>query len=644
MQQLRAGDRHKMLERTTGTPAITPHAISTAYRPDVDGMRAIAILAVLAFHARPNAAPGGFVGVDVFFVISGFLISRIILGELAEARFSFLAFYGRRARRLFPALTAVMAATWAAGYCIQLPYEFASLGRYLLAGAAFASNILTFSEIGYFDAPAITKPLLHLWSLGVEEQFYLAVPLILFTLFLALRRVGIAVAIGTLLIASFALNVGTVEKHASFAFYLPFTRLWEFLLGSVLAYREVYCRVTDFGRPALNVTAAVAGAALLAVAIKITPPHLFPGWWAVLPTIGAFLLIGAGPRTPINWLLSTKVAVFIGLISYPLYLWHWPLIVLGREVTRNAYPATTPLVAIALSFPLAWLTWRFIERPVRAWRPPTSRRLATAAAIACLAGVATVGALTMRDGLLVRYPLEIRGIVNLHRTYQDDYPPVPSLGAATNDQGPLVVVWGDSLGDHLLPGLRILQRERTFRLMGMRWWDECPPSGNIPDAQRCPRPGPEKMAQITKLKPDIVVLGGQWHQFGNRADRIAATLSFLTSVGVPRIVVIGPVPWWPRPPRIILYEAYLKDPRAPIPDYFRAFSAEHFAIEDEVREVAKRYGVVYISPRATLCNEEGCIGRLNNAARDVVQVDQAHFSAAGSYYFVSRSAPALFGN
>jgi peptidoglycan/LPS O-acetylase OafA/YrhL len=574
------------------------------------------------------------------------LISRIILSELAQGTFSFTTFYARRARRLFPSLATVAAATWAAGYYLLLPTDFASLGRHLLAGAGFASNFLTFSEVGYFDAPAATKPLLHLWSLGVEEQFYIIFPAVVF---LAARfRTGIAIAIVGFFAASFLLNVGTIHQHASFAFYLPLTRLWEFLIGSVLAYGEIHgmkWRLLSMSeqRPTLRELGAGAGLLMLVASIVFVRQATFPGWWAILPALGAALLIGTGPDTWVGKALSNRVFVFIGLISYPLYLWHWSLIVMGKMFMRGEHPNTVTLVAIPLAFVLAWLSYRYIERPIRASRPKAQRRWLTIGCASCLAVVALLGAVTARDGLVVRYPEQIRNIVHLNQTHGEDYPLIPGLGAATNDKGPLVVVWGDSHAQHLLPGLRKLQDERTFRLLQLVWWDQCPPVGMIPDWDRCPYPGPVAMAQLKTLSPDVVILAANWLHYGNRVEKINATLSFLREIGVRKIVLMGPVPWFPRPPRITLYEAYLADPLRPLPDRLSGFDEPHFAVESELKEIAARFGVIYISPRSILCNDQGCLARLGNSAKDIVQVDGNHFAAGGSEYFVRHIAPLLFG-
>ena len=286
------------------------------YRADIDGLRAIAVLAVIGFHANPAAVPGGFVGVDIFFVVSGFLITSLILTKLRDGSFSFMEFYARRIRRLFPALVVVLLATWILGWFILPPTEYAALGRHTLAGAAFAANILSYSEVGYFDVPAAAKPLLHLWSLGVEEQFYIVFPALLLLLW-RYRAIGLSLAL--IGIVSFALNIALVRHHPAFTFYLPLTRFWEFMAGGLLAcsylLRESFRLPTRFelSGPRWRDVAAATGLLLIVAGLALTSEECFPGWWAVLPVGGTFLIIAAGPQA---WLNRTALAhpklVFVG--------------------------------------------------------------------------------------------------------------------------------------------------------------------------------------------------------------------------------------------------------------------------------------------------------------------------------------------
>ena len=324
------------------------------------------MLAVVGFHALPEWVPGGFAGVDVFFVISGFLISTILFENLRSGTFSLAEFYARRVRRIFPALAIVMAACLAFGWLALLADEYEQLGKHAAAGAGFLANIVLWSEAGYFDNEAATKPLLHLWSLGVEEQFYLIWPPLLW---LAWRwKIGLlAVTVGILAV-SFALNIGGVRADRIATFYWPHTRFWELLVGGLLAWLAVHrtallARVEErFG----NVLSA-GGAITLFAGVALTHAGVaFPGWWAVLPVAGAALMIVAGEHGWINRaVLSNRVLVWFGLISYPLYLWHWPLLTFAGIVRGESPGPETRAVAVLVAIVLAWLTWRLIERPLR---------------------------------------------------------------------------------------------------------------------------------------------------------------------------------------------------------------------------------------------------------------------------------------
>ena len=278
----------------------------THYRPDIDGLRAIAVVSVILHHALPEQFKGGFVGVDVFFIISGYLISSIILAGLRKERFSFVDFYAKRIKRIFPALTLVFVTTLVMGWYLLGPPDYKQLGKHVFAGSAFVSNLAFWREAGYFDANSVNKPLLHLWSLAIEEQFYLLWPL---TLFLLHKwRSNIIRVVFVLILVSFAINMGLVKDHPTAAFYNPLARFWEMLIGALLAAMQTYrlgwgavFRPGVWGKgpdelperhPLRNNIYAWAGAAmLLLVLVRITPERTFPGWWALLPTVGTALLI-----------------------------------------------------------------------------------------------------------------------------------------------------------------------------------------------------------------------------------------------------------------------------------------------------------------------------------------------------------------
>lgn len=336
------------------------------YRPDIDGLRAIAVWAVLFFHAFPTKFHGGFVGVDIFFVISGYLISNILFENMEDGNFTFRDFYSRRIRRIFPALILVMTVTIIAGWGILVADEMSQLGLHIAAGAGFISNLIVWGEAGYFDTASALKPLLHLWSLGIEEQFYIFWPLLLW----GALKFRISFLLLTILIAfgSFTLNVTMISSDPTATFYSPATRAWELLCGTILAWLSLYStRLNHETAPWRAHILSLCGSTLLIVAmILMEKNRAFPGWWALLPVLGAVCLIASGPQGVINkHILSSRPMVWFGLISFPLYLWHWPLLSFGQIVYGEQTKLGFRVMALLLSVLLAGLTVRFFERPLR---------------------------------------------------------------------------------------------------------------------------------------------------------------------------------------------------------------------------------------------------------------------------------------
>ncbi|WP_412179685.1 acyltransferase family protein [Variovorax paradoxus] len=385
-------------------PAIAANtaARAEAYRADIDGLRAVAVLAVVFFHAFPRAVPGGFIGVDVFFVISGFLITSILLRAQAEGRFSYRDFYARRVRRIFPALLLVLAAVLAFGWWVLLDDEFRTLGRQAGGGAFFVANLVFWREAGYFDAAAELKPLLHLWSLGIEEQFYLLWPVLIALSWR--RRWPLLRVLWLVAIASFAINVLGIHSHRGASFYSPLSRAWELAAGGIVACLQLRPgRAPPAGWRAHLLS--LAGAALIALGLAtVRADKAFPGGWALLPVAGAACCIAAGGGGVLNRrLLSNRVLVWIGLLSYPLYLWHWPVlsflrIVLPREPHElTGLAASVRVAALAASLLLAAATHGWLERRLRARAGgATVRWLGAGMVLVALAGCAVQAGLPAR--------------------------------------------------------------------------------------------------------------------------------------------------------------------------------------------------------------------------------------------------------
>jgi peptidoglycan/LPS O-acetylase OafA/YrhL len=457
------------------------------YRADIDGLRALAVAAVLAFHAFPRTFRGGLVGVDIFFVISGYLISRLILADIAKGRFTVARFYARRVRRIFPALLTVLATCVVAGWLFLLPAEWTSLGRDAFAGAAFISNLaLAFERTNYFALASYLRPLLHLWSLGVEEQFYFVWPLLLFMLRRRRPRTT-AWVLAAIALASFVLNVAMVSRHQVMTYYLPVTRVWELALGSLLAVGEISGGVRLSGRRAQ--AASWIGFALCLLSIAMVEASHFPGVWALGPTVGTFLLIAAGPGAALNRRgLSARPMVATGLISYPLYLWHWPLLWVFAMAGYVPVPPPYAIACIAAATVLAVLTYRAIEMPIRT-APVNSRRLwmvcAGMVAVALIAAGAAVGVLPPR-----LHGPEVERIVAATKDWEypfgDNYPRLDHFVRHDVGRrlGGAVLFVGDSHMEQFWPRIVLLARAPGAPPLRFATDGGCPPLRGLAFADR----------------------------------------------------------------------------------------------------------------------------------------------------------------
>jgi peptidoglycan/LPS O-acetylase OafA/YrhL len=442
-----------------------------AYRRDIDGLRALAVLAVVTYHAFPSVLRGGFVGVDIFFVISGYLITGILWRELDAQRFSLLHFYQRRILRIFPSLIVVLATTLALGVGLLLADELAQLGRHIAAGSVFASNWLLWSESHYFDTSAQTKPLLHLWSLAIEEQFYLLWPLLLLAMAGFDRsRASRWVWVTALLL--WLLGMGLVAISSSAAFYLPVTRFAELLIGAWLAtqHRQGPDRWTPRQR---NVGSVVGLLALVLALLAFRSHPSFPGAWVALPILGVYAIIRSGPDAWVNrqW-LGNRWMVGVGLISYPLYLWHWPLLVFPRILEGQEPSVAIRAAAVVLSVLLAYLTYRWWEQPIRHNAHPkrTVAALLSALVVLGLSGVFLHQYNGLPNRSAAQVQAQLKGDVGHHTFFDwmDQHHVTCPETTLTADVdvweghvrckqtrvGPVeYAIVGDSHGEHLFPGL-----------------------------------------------------------------------------------------------------------------------------------------------------------------------------------------------
>lgn len=524
------------------------------YRRDIDGLRALAILPVLLFHAHVPGFSGGYVGVDIFFVISGFLITGIIAREIDAREFSLIRFYERRARRILPALFVMIAFVLAAASLIYLPGDFEGVPPSALMALAFLSNLWFFMNTGYFAGGAETMPLLHCWSLAVEEQFYIGFPLLLWLVarYAPGRR---AAAIAGVALVSFAWAWWKQADGDGFAFYMLPPRAWELFAGALLAVGAVPAVRHETAREAL----AFAGLALIAFAVVTYDENtVFPGVSALAPVLGSALLIHCAPGTFAGRLLSLPLLVGIGLISYSLYLWHWPLIVFAEYASDAPLSGISRVGVVAAAFALAWASWRFVERPFRSPRRFDRRRIFALSG----AGVAVLGlaaaALLPLGGWPGRFPPQV---ARYAQAKQDFSPrrdaclsnaiggerPECTIGA---DVAPSALLWGDSHGVELAWVLGEAMGRRGEALM-QRTRGSCPPviGYRVAGDPGCARFNEEVLKRIEHT-PSIrhVYLAAFWASEGYRLPEMTRwiddTLGRLRRAGK-QVTIVGPVPAQP---------------------------------------------------------------------------------------------------
>jgi len=634
------------------------------YRADVDGLRAFAVVAVMIYHAFPSALKGGFVGVDVFFVISGYLISGIILDALNSGRFTFTGFYARRIRRIFPALAVVLIAVLAGGWYWLYVDDYARLGRQAAAGAGFVSNFVLWRESSYFDIAADLKPLLHLWSLGVEEQFYFVWPLIL-VIASRWRRGPI---IATLVIGSisFASAIYTVRLDRTAAFFAPWTRFWELLAGATLACIErdaVFETVLQWleSRSVVRNAQAVIGLVMIIIGtFAIDSTRVFPGLWVLLPVVGTALLIVSGPGAVINrTLLSWRLVVWVGLISYPLYLWHWPLLSFV-SILRGEVAGSVRLAILALSVVLASLTYVVIERPIRFGTRGRGAvaGLAIVMAAACAFGIVIYRANGWLDrpvnrsdsarlvdyyerlrktGLAVPYRRECDFMEWDSERAKDTLEP----SCTAPGRAHTVFLWGDSFAQALSQGLRDSAAADTA--VAQVTTSACGAAVDNFDlsvpGRRCEKANLYAIAAIQRLRPDLVVIaqsgGHQAIDWPTLSDRVLA-------LGAKRIVVVGPFPVWrPGLPRIYA-ERHMSDHA----EYVSAgLDTASFDVDREIAgRLSGRANVTYLSLLDQLCRNlsrrsaegakaDACLARVpGEDPLDLMALDFGHLTPKGSSY------------
>lgn len=645
------------------------HPAGARYRPDVDGLRAIAVLAVVAYHYGVPGFGGGFVGVDVFFVISGYLITSLIHAEMRTGHFSLLNFYVRRVRRIFPALFVMLAVASVVAAWLLFPDDFRRFGYSLRATAVFATNFQFLGQVNYFHVASIQRPLLHLWSVAVEEQFYLIFPALLLAAHTHSRR-WLGVIVGVLLAASFVFAQWAVHHAPGWAFYLLPSRMWELMVGGALALAGLHAPQSRWLREGVG----LIGLALIAYAVFIFTRHTdFPGANALYPCIGAALLIyaGTGEASFVKQGLSAGPMVFTGLISYSLYLWHWPIFVFAHYYL---YRAPTPLetgLCFALAVALSVLSWRFVEKPLRRGTLSWPRAMPFGAGAATIAlSIVCASAIIVTKGVPARFAPPVQRM--LAEAHDDDGMLADCFGLPLKDVNatrlcrfgasrgivPSFILWGDSHADAILPAVRDVAKKngREGYFAGQ---PSCAPLLGVarPDTPYCYAFN-NKVLAIIKAHPElkIVILMARWGKnadgkaYGDEghgfvpiydkkahahkpADNAAIftrglkrTVDALRKLGR-KVVLVGPVPeiGWPVP-LVLAREKITGKPRRTVPSRKDYLHRQRIVLPLFAR-LAQNDGVRALYPGKDLCDGPRCTVIKNGIP---LYRDQHHLSVYGA--------------
>jgi peptidoglycan/LPS O-acetylase OafA/YrhL len=620
------------------------------YRSDIDGLRALAVIPVLLYHAGVPGFPGGFVGVDMFFVISGYLICGMIDADIRKGSFSLATFYKRRILRILPALFVMFLGASVLAYIYLLPVELEDYAKSLISAIGSLSNFYFAGHADYFDAPAETKPLLHTWSLGVEEQFYLLVPLLMLIGWRVARdRVKLLFAVAAAL--SFAAAVAVSYRNTTFVFYMTPFRAWELALGALLSIKFIPSPESAFARN----TVGVLGLLLLLGAILAGSPNAPRLLMTSLASIGAALVIASSERerSVAGRLLSLRPFVFVGLISYSLYLWHWPLIVFQRSdglLVVNGSSLLTKLALIACSFLIAWLSWKFIELPFRSRARETSKALVFGAASTAMASATALCALVfVVGGAPFRFPERVVSI-GAYLAYDSSAAFRAGHCYLVNNRQHLdmqtcmtpdekrsnYLLVGDSHAAHLWLGLSSSMPEVNLMQASATMCRPAVQPTSLLDTRACPR-----LMQfvfndfLAHNKVDKVLLSAAWKD--EDLPALSSTLDALERRGFD-VTVFGPIVEYDAAlPRLLADGIMRGDPAL-------ASTMRTAGIRERDRTMAKlvaAHGATYVSVYDAVCRNDGCV---EYAEGDVpIQFDAGHLTARGSIELAQRLKASFIG-
>jgi peptidoglycan/LPS O-acetylase OafA/YrhL len=550
------------------------------------------------------------------------------------------------------------------GWFVLLPQEYAYLGEHIAAGAGFVSNWVLWRESGYFDVSAELKPLLHLWSLGIEEQFYLVWPLLLWLA--VVNRLNMTVVLLSSAAASFIFNIIQIGSEPISTFYLPWTRFWELICGALLAKWMIdqQQQITYSNSKIVKNICSVVGLGLIALGcILITKESIFPGWLALIPVTAAVLIIYSNTHAYLNSLvLSNPVLVWIGLISFPLYLWHWPLLAFARILENDTPSRNIRIAAVLLSIFLAWLTYIAIEKPIRFGRAGANKILVLCVLMTLVGGAGYL--VYANAGLKNRYPASYQlyvekidfkwpSYVRFDQCHIQSHNLSEHSEICRETKHPLIAIWGDSHASSLYPGFKKLQESRDI---GVEQFTTagCPPLLDLRDLRykkNCNEINQSVLKKIAADQPEILILHAAWRheQYPLEDQELSKKLKFTVQTiqsNLPntRIILIGPTPRWKGDPQSESFR-YLRaqvSKKDTVPQMQKAQILN--GIEKVLKTVATDTGVEYLSLTDALCNADGCLARTGNRAEDFTSIDYGHLSKSGSEYLVEQLAPRLLAN
>lgn len=635
------------------------------FRDDVNGLRALAVVAVVLFHFKPSLLPAGFAGVDVFFVISGYLMTGAIFPKVEAAAFSLAGFYWGRAKRLIPALLALAAVLLIWGYFNLLPLEYKQLGEHAASALVFASNLVLYSESGYFDSSSHLKWLLHTWSLSVEWQFYLIYPLIIMAVVRTMGAKAGRWSIVLMMGLSFVFATWASYRFESFAYYMLPARAWEMLIGGVVYLYPIELKGLK------KVATALAGLMLIIGSLLALDSHTpWPGQWALLPVLGTCLVIAAGVTG--SRLARNGLVAWLGKTSYSTYLWHWPICVYLYSNGLAELPLAVAL-GVGCSFVLGLVSYLTVEnigtqrrhpRAVVNGRQAKARRPAAIVAF-CMVLCAGMGVVNS-NGAAYRVKGDIKALSEITNVYEHfdfkknirygechSVPREVGFAQCIERRGKMLFIWGDSYAAALYQGL-LNARDQYYTDYGIAQMTDGngPPFFSVPgktdEGKPVQQANNDRLDAVAINKPDVVVM--TWLVFGSNAPQKAQTLAMLQQTvnrikGVSpltKVVVVGPVPHWNGNLSSMVLDYWAKNKTLPPAYMTHGLNPDVAAWDDYLKHSVPTIGATYVSAYDIFCGADGCLSRLGDDAADLPFVDFGHLTKNGSIYLLDKIQREVF--